>query len=530
MARRIAHAEWVAARNGTRRSCTALLSCTAILSSTAILGSTAILSSASMLGCTSILGNDFEIAPNGAGGGADTSSSSNKGGAGGEGGAQPDCTPGIDTCADASTMLRCDDNGSNVTEPCEADAPACLDGDCVACLDGDVRCGTDETESCVGNAWVSGDACNIGCDAGACLTVTDISAGSAHSCAVLSNGTVRCWGYTNLSLLFLCFVNDPAEPGSFTLQPTEVPGLTDAKSIGSGNAHNCIVTQADTVRCWGWNGFGRLGTGDVMDQPLATDVTLPATVLDLTVNVAHACAALADGSTQCWGLNDNGQLGNNEVGTPVFYNAPQAVVGLGLPAAQLDSGAGNTCMRDSGKNAGCWGDAAGGQLGSTVTADSGVPIGIGGDNVDEIRVGSRHTCYRTAGDVWCFGSNNSGQIGTGAMGGTVSSAFRIAPNTVKRMALQSNVSCIIDDNDALHCWGRNIEGQIGIGTSGAGDFVLSPTEVTGVGPIKDLALGYDHMCAITMDDRVMCWGANNHGQVGTGAVSAVVASPTEVVW
>lgn len=485
-----------------------------------------ILLGAGPVGCTIILGDDFEIVPGAGGGegGTPSTTSSNMGGQGG----MIDCTPNEVSCLDDTTVLDCDAEGMSSTEACTGPTPACFEGDCVPCLDGAVRCADDVTQTCENNTWVNGDTCTIGCDAGACLTVTDISAGTAHSCAVLSNGTVRCWGYTNLDLLFLCDVNDPAEAQSFTPVPTEVPGLDDAVLIGSGNAHNCVVTTADTLACWGWNGLGRLGTGSVMNEPLPVAVTLPAAVSALTVATLHTCVALADGSMHCWGLNEEGQLGNGEIDDPLFYNAPQQVQNLGLPAVQLDSGNGNTCMRDSGKNAACWGDGSQNQLGFG-QGDSGTPVSIGGDGVDEIRVGSRHTCYREGGAVTCIGSNNNGQIGNGSIN-PLTAAFQVFSADIARLDLAGNNSCAIDATDRLYCWGRNVEGQVGVGSSGSNDYVTTPTIIGAAGTVKDLALGYQHACALTTDDRVLCWGANNHGQVGIGVESPVVDTPTEVVW
>ncbi len=476
------------------------------------------------VGCTLILGDDFEIVPGAGGAGAAPSTtSSNMGGQGG----MIDCTPNEVTCLDDTTVLACDAEGMSSTEACSGATPSCFEGDCVPCLDGAVQCADDVTQACEGNTWVDGDTCTIGCDAGACLTVTDIGAGSAHTCAVLSNGTVRCWGYTNLDLLFLCDVNDPAEPQSFTPVPTEVPGLDDAVLIGSGNAHNCVVTAGDTLKCWGWNGIGRLGDGSVMNQPLPVDISLPAAVSALTVAALHSCVALTDGTMRCWGLNESGQLGNGEINSPQFYNSPQQVINLGLPAVQIDSGVSNTCMRDSGKNAACWGEGGQNQLGFG-HPDSGSPVGIGGDGVDEIRVGSGHTCYRIGGAVICIGSNNNGQIGNGTTS-PITAPFQPFSADVTRLDLAGNQSCAIEGSGRLYCWGRNVEGQIGVGSSGENNYVTTPTLID-VGNVKDIALGYQHMCALTTDDRLLCWGANNHGQVGLGMESPVVDTPTEVSW
>jgi hypothetical protein len=86
--------------------------------------------------------------------------------------------------------------------------------------------------------------------------------GNSYTCAVLTDGTVRCWG--NPSVTQLGSVTD-------TTIPAVVPGITSAAAIVTGSA-NCALLNAGTVQCWGCGTYGGLGNG------ATTDSSVPVTV------------------------------------------------------------------------------------------------------------------------------------------------------------------------------------------------------------------------------------------------------------
>jgi alpha-tubulin suppressor-like RCC1 family protein len=264
----------------------------------------------------------------------------------------------------------------------------------------------------------------------------------------------------------------------------------------------------------------------VADAPEPVEIALSGAVTAMSVGTAHTCVALDTGKVNCWGLNESGQLGNGMVGTPLFEPAPQEVLGLLLPTQHLATDLNNTCVIDSAMNAACWGDNSTQQLGLS-GPDSGSPTSIGGDGILDIDVGDGHVCLLDGDTVKCGGANNNGQVGNGNTNTPVTSLSTVAINNVKRLALGGNSTCAINTADELSCWGRNVEGQLGNGTSGTNNFVLTPALVN-VGAVKDVAIGYQHMCVLTTDDRVLCWGANNHRQLGPATI--LPGSPIEVVW
>ncbi len=470
--------------------------------------------------CTALLGNDFEV----------VDETNVQGGSGGEAGAggSGSCEPGTSSCADSTTLVECSSAGEPIESQCPAATPVCVGDGCRECEDSTTHCNGAVVEHCDGGTWAAGQSCDIGCDAGACLEVVDIGAGAAHTCAVLSNGSVRCWGYNKPDLLFLDGLDDPAEPGSYVTTPTPVEALDDAVQVSGGDAHSCVLTATDEIKCWGWNGAGQLGTGDFVNANSPATVTLSSNVVSLAVGMIHNCVALASGSVACWGLNEHGQFGNGEGGSNVFEVDP-VEISLGTPATTVSSRYGHTCARVTPAEAGCWGYNLDGQLGNGTQTDSTTPVFVLGEGVQEIATGDGHTCGRDASTLVCFGRNNNGQLGLGTTGADVLTATIVtAVGAVTRIVLGGNMSCIVDGSDNLVCWGRNVEGQIGNGTSGFNVYQLTPFTVP-IGAVQDVALGHSHSCALTTDGTVMCWGLNNHGQLGTGDIIAQSA-PQAVVW
>jgi alpha-tubulin suppressor-like RCC1 family protein len=478
--------------------------------------------------CTSILGDDFEIVPGGAAGGGNGGSGAD--GGGGSGGGEA-CTPNTTTCADAMTVLECDANGVGTEVPCADPNPVCDGGQCRACENDELRCMGDELQICAGGMFGNMTTCEIGCDPAAteCLSVVDLGAGVAHTCAVLSNGTVRCWGYKALELLFTDQLDDVAADGTYDLIPTEVPGLTDAVRVSGGDASSCAFTSASAIKCWGWNGAGQLGTEDFADHPEPVEVAFDSTPVDFAVGIAHGCAALANGNVVCWGLNEDGQLGNGVVNMPAFVPEHQTVA-LGAPAAQVRAGAGNTCAITTTGEIVCWGANGNGELTNATMMDSGVPNhSVLGEGADDIAIGDGHLCGIEDSTLFCWGSNSEAELGIGPPGADVPTETSVDGIAPKQVALGQAHSCAIGADDLVSCWGRGDEGQLGDGSIGANINGNQPTVVPNLGTVVDLAVGYLHACVLTTEGQVLCWGWNNHGQLGMGS-TLPQPEPTPVVW
>lgn len=467
-------------------------------------------------------------------GGTGTGATGGEGGSGadgGLGGSGGSCEPGTVTCADETTILTCSDDGVASETDCEGDTPFCDGGTCVVCIENDTRCAgdggpDDVVETCSGEMWVQSEACPIGCNEGTCLDVVDLGAGPGHTCAVLSDGSVRCWGYNDIAILIVDELNDgPGVVGTFVTTPTVIPDIDDAIEVGGGDAHSCARTESGTLKCWGWNGIGQLGTGDIVDHPTPIEVPNVAGVTSMGVGIGHTCVTLTNGKVACWGLNDNGQIGN---GTTDTTELSPVEIDLPFPAAAVSAGEEHTCARDSANDAYCWGDNGSGQVGDGTTTDVLSPFSVLGDGVEHIVAAGDVSFGIRGGDLYVWGRNSQAQLFLGATSVNEPNPVNTGIDMVTGAASGSSHSCMIRDAGDLYCVGRSDEGQVGNGSSGNGAVVIQPALIN-IDPVVDLAMGYYHTCALTNLGEVLCWGINFHGQLGDGT-QTMRTLPTAVVW
>jgi alpha-tubulin suppressor-like RCC1 family protein len=280
--------------------------------------------------------------------------------------------------------------------------------------------------------------------------VVQIAGGEFHSCALLADGTVSCWGRNNGGQVGIGGHADVPTPtvvpgvdgaveialGYSTscarrvdgtlmcwggglgdgLGPSVVKGVSGATSITVGGGDfACATVDDDTLSCWGDNHFGNLGDGTTADR------SEPAVVSDITDVAAvglgawDSCIAHHDGMVECWGANSSGQLGDGKGATPQGLLAtPTSVPGLtGVVALAL--GWLHTCALLSDGTERCWGADYVGQLGDDDDQIELLPTPVKGlSSVAEIAVGLDHSCaWRGPGDVECWGQNDKGQLGDG---------------------------------------------------------------------------------------------------------------------
>ena len=167
-----------------------------------------------------------------------------------------------------------------------------------------------------------GDAL-LAVDLGTGRTAVAITVGAAHTCALLDNAAVKCWGYNFDGELGLGDVMRSAAMASGELGdglPAVALGTgRTATAVVAGAFHTCAVLDDATVKCWGYNVEGQLGVGDTANRGDAAGElgdALPAialgtgrTATGLAVGGFHSCAVLEDATMKCWGFNGSGQLG-----------------------------------------------------------------------------------------------------------------------------------------------------------------------------------------------------------------------------
>ncbi len=341
--------------------------------------------------------------------------------------------------------------------------------------------------------------------------VIKIAAGWTHSCALMAEGRVKCWGN-----------NQDGQLGDGTRTPKRVPEnvvglLGTAKELALGERHTCVLTSAGAAKCWGGNHDAQLGDGTHADRVSPVEVaSLPDGLRMIAAGEQHTCVLTAAGGVKCWGSNRDGQLGD---GTTDARSKPVSVTGLDHGVAAIAAGWRHTCALTAAGGVKCWGNNKDGQVGDGTAVNRSAPVEVSGlsSGVTLLAAGGRHTCAGVAGTVKCWGHNERGQLGDG------STADKATPVPVVGLADISTLSagwqhtCGLATGGGVKCWGNNEKGQ----TATGGDFVrLSPTAIM-ASPEKapmavGLAAGGQHTCILTADNVVQCRGDNEYGQLGEG--------------
>jgi alpha-tubulin suppressor-like RCC1 family protein len=313
-----------------------------------------------------------------------------------------------------------------------------------------------------------------------------------------------CWGR-----------NDSGQVGNNTqvdaLTPTPVTGLSSGVvQIDAGLFSSCALLSTGSIKCWGENSNGNLGTGDNMSSLVPVPVVDITDATKIATGDKHTCAVLADSSARCWGYNSTNALGD---GTSTNRFRPTTPIGLTSGVTDIAAGESTSCAVVSG-GVKCWGSA----FGAATPADlPGLTSGVAA-----VSTMGNHWCARmTSGGIKCWGQNNFGQLGDG----TISNGFSLTPvdvvgvtNAVDLDAGGSH-SCVAVLSGQALCWGLNNVGQIGLGSSSAP--VTPPQEVPGLTGVVDVAAGGEyggpgHTCALTTTGALYCWGLNISGEIGDG--------------
>ncbi len=344
-----------------------------------------------------------------------------------------------------------------------------------------------------------------------------IAAGAFHNCALATNGSVRCWGD-----------NSSGELGVGTTEkrvsPVPVSGLGNGmQALAAKGASTCALTAGGAVRCWGDNSHGQLGDGTTSRRLTPVTVSgLGNGVQAIAAGNSHTCALTTTGAVLCWGDNSHGQLGD---GTTTQRLTPVPATGLGSGIHEIAAGGDHACALSTAGAVSCWGDNIAGQLGDGTTTQRHTPVPVPGvgSGVQEITLGYYHTCaLSTAGAVSCWGYDGVGALGDGSTGDANHNRLTPVPvvglsSGVHEIAAGYEHTCAVTTAGAMQCWGWNISGQLGDGTSTQR---LTPVPVVGLGSgVQAIAGGVYHTCALITPNAVYCWGANGLMQLGDGTTT-----------
>lgn len=401
-----------------------------------------------------------------------------------------------------------------------------------------------------------------------------ITAGDKHTCALVSkpgvqSGSVYCWGNNSLGQLGL---GDTANRGDQAGEMGNgLPAVVLARpavSIAAGTAHTCAVLDDGSLQCWGDNSAGQLGLGDTatrgdgageMGANLPTvDVGNGRTVRQVAAGVDFTCALLDNGAVKCWGGNVAGQLGLGDTaargdGAGEMGDAlPAVALGTGRTAIAISAGGAHACAVLDTHALKCWGSNFFGQLGLGDTNDRGDDPGEMGDALPAVNLGTGrtagaittgrfHTCAQVSvAGMKCWGAATYRQLGygdtvqrgdePGEMGDalpTIDLSYTTDQMRIQGLSALSEGTCALLDSPlgfrAVKCWGRNDRGQMGTGDT------TTMSQPTGSRFYETIAIaaGHQHVCAVKVTGEVSCNGANESGQLGLGDTADQGDTPGE---
>jgi len=307
-------------------------------------------------------------------------------------------------------------------------------------------------------------------------------------------------------------------------------GLPSNILVVAGTDFSCATSTADSqVICWGNGVYGQLGDGSVDSS--STPVTVSgglSNVIALAAGIEHVCALTGAGEVYCWGDNLDNALGPNAVGMDSSA-VPVSVSGWPASERAIDIKSNNsnayTCVLTNAGHVYCWGTDSEGELGDEGPTSSAAPLQVGsaGGSINltsSICAGDLWACSTDSnGNLDCWGMNVFGDFGNGTTEPSnpgYPTQTPVTPVGFQSLACGANHICGLNFNGGVDCWGWNFDGESGNGAPSS-TLLTSPNAVPLLSEgIADIEAGAYHTCAITYGGRLLCWGENTAGQVGNG--------------
>jgi alpha-tubulin suppressor-like RCC1 family protein len=321
-----------------------------------------------------------------------------------------------------------------------------------------------------------------------------------------------------------------------------LPGSQTFTKISWGAIFQCALVSDTTVMCWGNNGNGQLGNGSQTASAVPVyvrnvDGSKLSGVIGIAAAYQHACALKADGTVWCWGHNGYGNTGIGNANTPQL--APVQVANL-TSVTQIGAAYYNTCARRSDGTAWCWGFNDSYQVGDGGAASPRYsPTQVAGlTTAVQISTGTYSSCAVLASGVArCWGAGAYGSLGTGT------NVARSTPTPVVDTNGSGELSgvtyiqadgghasyaasaCAVKSNGTVYCWGYNSYGQLGNNSTTPS---WSPVQVSGITSAVKVVVSLAHACASTSDGYAKCWGYGGSGALGSGNTTTYYTPVTVV--
>ncbi|MFT3766505.1 MAG: EGF domain-containing protein [Minicystis sp.] len=390
---------------------------------------------------------------------------------------------------------------------------------CALKNDGSLFCWGRGAEGELGNGGTTGSAPPVAVMPG--TPWKTIGVGTYHACGIQMSGALYCWGRNQSAQI-------AAGSAGAILQPVQVGTDTDWIAVTGGAAHTCALKQDGRAMCWGSRVYGEIGDGTL--SLTISPAKIGATWTGFATFGDMGCALGPNGEPSCWGNGEHGELATGDTASRPAPFATMTTTAF----SQLAPGRQHVCgITKTTKQIQCAGRNANGQLatGNTTASMTFAPIlttnkPYAGLSWSDIASGELHGCaIATDASLWCWGYNAYGQVGQSAnppTGTLVQVAAATTKNWAHVIAGQYH-TCATRTDHSLHCFGRNVEGQIGDGTNVD---VKTPFS-HGAGWSDSIAAGVNHTCAIKLDGTLWCWGKNANSQLGDNTTTDRL-TPTQI--
>ncbi len=354
-------------------------------------------------------------------------------------------------------------------------------------------------------------------------TTPQIAAGYSHTVALKSDGTVWAWGYNGYGQL-----GESPYTNTKRITPVQVNSkiLNSVIAVAAGSSHTIALKSDGTVWTWGYNSYGQLGDGTVADKYTPVQVSSLSGVTAIAGGWFYTVALKSDGTVWAWGDNSSGQLGD---GSTTYRTTPVQVSGLsGVTAIAVGGGeyGHHTVALKSDGTVWAWGWNYYGQLGDGTTTERYTPVPVSSlSGITTIAAGAYHTAaLKSDGTAWAWGTNNSGELGDGT------TTDRYSPVQVRGLSgitaiapgggLNGYHTVALKSDETVWTWGSNFN-------EATRQWITTPVQVSGLSSVETIASGDRHAITLKSDGTIWAWGFNDYGQLGDGTTTNS-ATPVQV--
>ncbi|MCL1856770.1 MAG: hypothetical protein FWF84_03895, partial [Kiritimatiellaeota bacterium] len=355
--------------------------------------------------------------------------------------------------------------------------------------------------------------------------IKSIAAGLYHSVAVKTDGTLWTWGSNNLNGLL---GNDMTL--FYHYVPTQIGEGGDWDSVAAGSTHTVALKSDGTLWAWGLNSSGQLGDDTTTQRDIPTQIGTANDWAAIAAGGSHTVALKTDGTLWAWGNNGSGRLGDN---TTTAKSTPTQI-GTANDWASIAAGDQYTLALKKDRTLWAWGRNLYCQLGDNTSDDKHVPTKIGDDDDwAAVSGGQDHTvALKADGTLWAWGSNDNGQLGDGSTSYKRVPTQIGTANDWGFVSAGGGYTTALKTDGSRWAWGANVAGQHGDGTTGRKTI---PTRIgddsgwTIIAASSRGAAAEPHTLAAKADGSLWAWGNSSSCQVGDGLEVGYLPTPRRII-